>query len=89
MAKDKKKKPRSLLDVPHDEEQDIAATRSALGPVLKAGLTTHRIASAAGAHAKDMQGFLDGRLSLTWELRKRLRDQIPSLLESADPNRVL
>ena len=31
----------------------------------------------------------DGRVSLTWELRKRLREQIPSLLEGADPNRIL
>ena len=80
MGKDKKNN--RAVDVPADEAKDIAITRDALQPVLKAGLTAHRIASAAGAHPADMQGFLEGRVSLTWELRQRLREQIPGLLET-------
>ena len=88
MGKGKKKKRVPVLDVPADEARDIAQTRDALKPLLAAGLRAHRLASAAGAHPLDMQGFLDGRVSLTWELRKRLRDQIPSLLDAADPTRM-
>lgn len=83
MAKHKKRvhaaKPAS--NVPSDEARDIAATRDALAPVVKAGISHWRIASAAGTHPLDMAGFLEGRVTLTWELRKRLRDQIPGLLE--------
>lgn len=71
-----------------DEEQEIRALRAALKPVLAAGIPVQRIASAAGAHPLDMQGFLEGRVSLTFELRRRLRAQIGELLHDADPNRL-
>ena len=68
-----------------DEDEEIAATRRAIQPLLDAGLSHHRLASAAGAHPEDMRGFVEGRVSLTPMLRERLRSQIPDLLDSLRP----
>ena len=72
-------------DALDDEEQDIAETRRAIQPLLDAGLSHHRLASAAGTHPEDMRGFVEGRISLTPMLRGRLRSQIPNLLDSLRP----
>lgn len=68
-----------------DEDRDIIATRRAIQPLLDAGMSHFRLASAAGAHPVDMIGFLEGRVSLTPMLRARLRAQIPDLLDSLRP----
>ena len=68
-----------------DEEAEIAATRRAIQPLLDAGMSHFRLASAAGAHPEDMRGFVEGRISLTPMLRERLRAQIPDLLDSLRP----
>lgn len=82
--KAKKPKPARTPPAPvvedDEDERDIAETREALAPVLKKGVNAHRLASLAGAHPEDMRGFLEGRVSLTWQLRKRLRDAVPDLL---------
>jgi hypothetical protein len=72
---------------PPDEAADIALTLAAIRPAIKAGVPVQRMGATAGAHPADMQGFLDGRVSLTWALRKRLREQAPSLLDGSDPGR--
>lgn len=69
------------------EAADIAATRAALGPLLDAGVSSHRMASVCGAHPDDLRGFLDGRISLTPALRARLREAVPSLLDALDPRK--
>ena len=88
----KKKKPAAKTQAPPpepldlaDEDEEIAATRRAIQPLLDAGLSHHRLASAAGAHPEDMRGFVEGRISLTPMLRERLRSQIPDLLDSLRP----
>ena len=78
--KTKKKTPARPPEEADGEDTDIAETRKALAPLVKNGVTPHRLASIAGAHPEDMRGFLEGRISLTWQLRKRLRDAIPDLL---------
>ena len=70
------------LVVPPDEAADIATTRKLLGPLLERGITAHRLASACGAHPEDLRGFLEGRVSLTYALRARLKVAVPSILES-------
>ena len=75
------------VDGEDPEAADIAATLSALGPAIDAGVGPHRLASACGAHPDDLRGFLDGRISLTPALRKRLRDAVPSLLDALDPRK--
>ncbi len=85
MAKKKHKKPKVAPPSPDGggdggEDRDIAETRASLAPLVKLGVTHHRLASIAGAHPEDMRGFLAGRVSLTWELRRRLREAIPDLL---------
>ena len=68
-----------------DEDREIADLREALKPVFAAGVSVWRMASACGAHHADMQGFLDGQISLTSALRLRLKLQIPELLHEHDP----
>lgn len=67
------------------EAADIAATRKAVEPAIAKGVGAHRLASACGAHADDLKGFLEGRVSLTPALRARLRAAVPSLIEALDP----
>ena len=63
-----------------DEERDVAETRAAAVSLVDAGVATHhRLASVCGAHPEDMKGFLEGRVSLTWPLRRRLREALPEL----------
>lgn len=76
----KRKRVKPVPGVQPDEAREIAALRKALEPVLARGLTHYRIASAAGAHPEDMRGFLEGRVSLTYAVRERLRAQIPDLM---------
>lgn len=78
----------AIPGVEADEAREIAALRAAIAPLVARGMRVQRIASAAGAHPLDMQGFLDGRVSLTWELRERLRQQLPGLESELDPNRI-
>jgi hypothetical protein len=78
---------RNGIAVPPDESKDITQTRALLEPAIERGISHFRLASAAGAHPDDMKGFLEGRVTLTFELRKRLRDQLPNLLEPAIPDR--
>lgn len=68
-----------------DEVQEIADTRRAIQPLLDAGMSHFRLASAAGTHPEDMRGFVEGRISLTPMLRARLRSQIRDLLDSLRP----
>jgi hypothetical protein len=89
MAKAKKKKAgaASAAAPPGSEdpeERDIALTKKAIEPVLAAGLSHFKLASAAGAHPDDMKGFLEGRVSLTFALRERLRAAAPGLLETKE-----
>ncbi|HVO29381.1 MAG TPA: hypothetical protein VMV18_01540 [bacterium] len=89
MGKHKHRKQRHAAgEAPVDEEREIRELRAALQPVLDAGVKVQRIASACGAHPLDMQGFVEGRVSLTFELRRRLREQLAELLHDADPNRL-
>lgn len=89
MAKGKKGKKPAVAPSPTGDAEagDIAATLAALGPLLDAGVSPHRLASACGAHPEDLRGFLDGRVSLTPALRSRLRDAVPSLLDALDPRK--
>ena len=92
MGKGKRKKtpsvaPQNGADVPADEAKDIEETRAALQPLLAHDVSPHRIASSCGAHPDDLRGFLEGRVSLTWALRARLRATAPSILEGLDPRR--
>ena len=80
MTKKKKKAPRAGGALfPPDEAQEIAALHAALKPVLARGVTVYRLASACGAHPADVQGFVEGRVSLTQAIRRRLLEQLPSL----------
>ena len=91
MSKKKKKVAKSPAVEPAGDESldgedaDIAETRRAIQPLLDAGLSHFRLASAAGAHPEDMRGFVEGRVSLTPMLRERLRSQIANLLDSLRP----
>ena len=89
MAKARKKKaaaaaPREPREPANPEERDIAETKKAIEPVLAAGLSHFKLASAAGAHPDDMKGFLEGRVSLTFAVRERLRAAAPGLLETIE-----
>lgn len=76
--------PRAVTD---QESADIAATRRAIEPLLAAGVSPHRLASACGAHVDDLRGFLEGRVSLTPALRERLRAAVPAIALALDPLR--
>lgn len=79
--------PPAVDGVPAEEAKDIEATRAVLAPVLAREVPHHRIAAACGAHPDDLRGFLEGRVTLTWALRSRLRSAVPGILESLDPLR--
>ena len=67
------------------EERDIAETRKVIEPLVMAGVSHFRLASACGAHPEDLRGFLEGRVSLTPALRARLREAVPGILGSLEP----
>ncbi len=75
-------------DVPDDERRDVHEALDAARRAIAAGATSHRLASAAGVHPEDMKGFLAGRLTLTFPLRRRLRDEIPGVIATLDPQRI-
>ena len=56
------------------EEEEIKATKDAVGDLVLAGDNQHHLAATFGVHIDDFRRFLFGEVSLTPSVRHKMRE---------------